>query len=196
MAERVSIRCTCGKVRGLAHDAELDSVSRAVCYCRWCKAQAHHLGRDDLLDEQGGTDVFQLSPARLEITEGLEHLAALRFTSKGPLRWYASCCNAPIANTFDTDRVPFLGLSTAIVDTERHDPDVVLGPVRAGIHGDFSGEQALALHHTRGKTLSMVVRLAALMGGWWLKGDAKRSPFFDASGAPIREPVRVKIEFP
>ena len=38
-------------------------------------------------------------PKFMTMTQGADRLTFLRMTEKGPLRWYASCCNTPIGNT-------------------------------------------------------------------------------------------------
>lgn len=92
------LRCQCGKLRGRISHPEL--ALRAICYCNDCQMFAAFLAKSaEVLDENRGTDVVGIRPQDLSFTEGLEHLACMSLTSKGLLRWYASCCNTPIANT-------------------------------------------------------------------------------------------------
>ena len=63
MAKQVELRCRCGEVVGLVENAAPQKVNRVVCYCDDCQAFAHQLGRADLLDAQGGTDIIQVAPA-------------------------------------------------------------------------------------------------------------------------------------
>ena len=92
MSTRVDLRCQCGAVRGLANTVAPDTGMHVVCMCDDCQAFAHFLERDDVLDASGGTAIFQLRPAQLEITAGREHLRCMRLSEKGLLRWYAGCC--------------------------------------------------------------------------------------------------------
>ena len=69
-----------------------------------------HLQKQDVtLDAAGGTRIYQLPPANVQITGGQENLACLRLKEKGLIRWYAKCCNTPIGNTVSKS-MPFIGL--------------------------------------------------------------------------------------
>ncbi len=76
MSDDLPLRCRCGAVRGVA--SEPTKLNRVVCYCDDCQAFARFLGRDDLLDALGGSDICQMALARLRITEGREHLLGVR----------------------------------------------------------------------------------------------------------------------
>jgi len=82
------------------------TVNRAVCYCDDRQAFLHHLGRADLLDAHGGTDIVQVAPARLSFVQGQERVVGLRLTSRGLYRWYANCCRAPLGNTLSPTASP------------------------------------------------------------------------------------------
>ena len=100
MSTEVPLKCSCGSVQGVARDVSPKTGNRLVCMCDDCQAYAHHLGRaEHILDRNGGTEVFQLTPSQLTLTEGREHLRCLRLKEKGLMRWYAGCCNTPVANT-------------------------------------------------------------------------------------------------
>ena len=65
------LRCSCGDVRGNVRDVTPYSDMRVVCYCNDCQAFARALGREDaILDTWGGTDILQVIPPRIEITQG------------------------------------------------------------------------------------------------------------------------------
>ena len=92
------LECRCGTVRGLVENGR--RANPIVCYCQDCKAFAHFLGRaDEILDERGGSEVVQTLPQYVTFTQGAERLTCIRLSQSGPLRWYATCCNAPIGNT-------------------------------------------------------------------------------------------------
>ena len=107
----IPIQCECGAVRGVVRDMAPSNTNRAICHCDDCQAFVHYLGRaDEVLDEHGGTEVFQVAPGNVEFTAGAEHLACLRLTETGPYRWYTDCCRTPIANTPANWRISFAGL--------------------------------------------------------------------------------------
>jgi hypothetical protein len=85
-------------MRGVASDVSQSSGFRFVCYCRDCQAFARFLERADVLDPAGGTDIFQMPPARVKLVAGTDAMRCLRLSNK-VLRWYADCCRTPIANT-------------------------------------------------------------------------------------------------
>ena len=167
------MRCNCGDLEGVARGLSPDAGLRVVCYCDDCQAFAHHLGcADHVLDSSGGTEIFQLSPARLQFQTGA--LACLRLTPGGMIRWYAPCCSAPIGNTFATGRLPFVGLITSILDTD----EPPLGPVLARVQVKF------ATGEVTGKTFPqapprLVAKLMGRIAIGSVRGEQRRSPFFD-----------------
>jgi hypothetical protein len=91
MTVDVPIRCSCGALRGFARGVSRNNGRRLACYCDDCQSFAHFLGRaDDVLDAHGGTDVFSMTLAHLEITEGADQLACVRLTAGGMFRWYTA----------------------------------------------------------------------------------------------------------
>ena len=97
MTKNATLQCRCGEVRGVVTDVSPNTVNRVVCYCDDCQAFLHHLGRADLLDAHGGSDIVQIAPASLSFVHGKERIVGLRLTPKGLYRWYASCCRTPLA---------------------------------------------------------------------------------------------------
>ncbi len=71
----------------------------------------------DVLDAAGGTDIFQMPPGLLSITDGADALRCVAFSSK-VLRWYAACCNTPIANGAASPRFPLVALIHSFMDLE------------------------------------------------------------------------------
>jgi hypothetical protein len=154
-----------------------------VCYCGDCQAFAHFLGRaGEILDARGGSEIFQTSPARVEIAHGRERLACMRLTSKGLLRWYADCCNTPIGNTLSTRAVPFIGLvqMPAGSGAAERSRDALLGPVRAHVNTGASRPDASGQKVRTSGALPSILRFAGLVLQARLRGDHERSPFFDA----------------
>jgi hypothetical protein len=160
--------------------------NRCVCYCDDCQSFAFYLGRaDSILDDRGGTDIFQTSPARLEIIAGRENLACVRLRpGSNVIRWYASCCRTPIGNTPAEHRVPFVGVIHACMDVAATGSaaDDVLGPIRARFFRRFArgGEAGLA----GGRTLVAILRLVRMVLRARLRGDRRRSIFFQLDGEP------------
>src|SRR5262249_41181294 len=108
MSQDAQLSCRCGEVRGLVRDASPATANRVVCYCDDCQAFLHYLGRTDLLDAQGGTDIVQVAPASLTF-DRRERIVGVRLGPKGLYRWYASCCRTPVGNTVGP-AIPFVGI--------------------------------------------------------------------------------------
>ncbi len=190
MSIDLPLSCRCGAVRGTAHVSPA-AGKRVVCYCDDCQAFAAFLGRTaEVLDEHGGTDLFQTAPSALELTAGAERLACVRVTPRGPFRWYASCCKTPIANTPPTSRVPFVGLVLAFVDAAVPDAsrDAALGPVIWRVFGKFARGTPPGPANER-FTAAMALRIVATVLGRLVRGERRRSAFFDPrTGRPHAVP--------
>jgi hypothetical protein len=188
MPADLPVRCSCGALRGVARGVSGDCGNHVVCYCDDCQAFAHFLERaEDTLDTHGGTEIFQMSPARLEIAAGADRLACVRLTQNGLLRWYAACCRTPIGNTLPKRHVPFVGVILGRAD--RTSRDEVLGPVRALLHARFAKGELDRAGASERVPASLVLRLLRLGLAARLRGDHRRSPFFDpTTGAPISPP--------
>jgi hypothetical protein len=172
-------------VRGGASDVSASGGVRFLCYCVDCGAFARFLGRPDVLDAAGGTDIFHLPPARVHLTAGTDALAGVAFSSK-VIRWYAACCRTPVANTAASASFPVVALIHSFMD---HDADgrsreQALGPARCRIY-ERSAVAPLAPNAPPPMSAGVVARRASLLLAWWLRGLARPTPFFDPrSGAP------------
>lgn len=183
-------------MRGVATDVTPDNGNRVVCMCDDCQAFALFLECPDTLDQYGGTDIYQTTPAQLRITDGVEHLRCVRLSPKGLLRWYAGCCNTPIANTADTARAPFAGVVHTFMDhaaSGRARGDV-LGPPLGYLMAKFAlGEPPANAHAT--VPLSLLIRSIKYLLRGLVTGKASPSPFFDArTKAPVVEPKVLTTE--
>jgi hypothetical protein len=179
-------------VTGAARDTSPSSVNHVVCHCDGCHTYAHVLGRATaVLDQRGGTELFQMSPRQLVIETGREQLACMRLTEKGALRWYTKCCRTPIAHTLDSKRNPFMAVNHACVDWETawHPRDRVLGPIRARVNGRFGRGQASALRAGPMALASMLLHYVPMYTWWFLRGDAKHSPFVDSATGELIAPI-------
>lgn len=173
----LQLTCDCGTVRGLALSVTPANVTRLVCMCDDCQAYAHHLQRADrVLDQHGGTEVFQTVPARLRLSSGLDHIGCVQLTPNGLMRWYARCCQTPLANTMRSPKVPFVGVHAAFIgaDTDR---DSTLGPVRCYTQGRF-GLRPLPPTARQRASLSIIIRSVRQLLAGWVRGHASPHPFF------------------
>ena len=194
MPTDLAIRCECGSLRGVLRGVSGANGNRIVCYCDDCQSFAHFLGRaDQILDPHGGTDIFQTSPARLEISAGTDRLVCMRLTSGGLVRWYADCCKTPIGNTLATRQVPFVGMIHSCTDpaSAGGSRNEAMGPIRARVHGRFAtGDRSQLDAHDKAPA-SMLLRFASILVKARLRGDHARSPFFDAKTGALTATPRV-----
>ena len=193
MSVDVPVKCSCGAVSGVARNLSAGSTNHVICSCKGCQSYAHFLGRtDDMLDAEGGSNIFQLDPKNLEITEGMDHVACMRVTPDGPLRWYTDCCKTPLGNTFPKGGVPFLGMLPICTGHKGNSEEIVniVGSVRGHVNPPaplpFGG---------RLKNFLMLVRFAGKLAWWRLTGGRSYKPFFDADTMkPIRKPFTISDE--
>lgn len=182
MAEHTAtMSCRCGKVEGTLADASPGWVNRAVCYCDDCQAFAHWLGRADLLDAHGGTDVVQFAPAAFTIDKGHEEIACMRLGPKGVFRFYARCCNTPVGNTVKPS-IPFIGQPVQVFAGQ--DPDRRFGPPAGRIMARFAiGKPANA---TQGIGPWLMVTAVAKVLWWRLTAGAAPHPLMNRdTGEPL-----------
>lgn len=140
-----SLRCRCGALTGSVRNGR--HATHSVCYCKDCQAFARFLGREaDLLDERGGCEAIQILPKDVSFEAGVEHLACVRLSANGLLRWYAACCGTPVGATPPTSRLPFIGLSRACLEGDARAIAHSFGPIRFCLHtsGARGGSQPKA----------------------------------------------------
>ena len=175
MRTQIELRCRCGEVRGVVSNPSQKSANRVVCYCDDCQAFVYQIGRADLLDAHGGTDIVQVAPGSLSIVRGQDKIAGVRLTPKGLFRWYTTCCNTPMGNTL-TPSVPFVGITVQVFDGGASHADDTFGKPIGAILGKYAvGE---APKGSTGLNLSLIVRAIAKVLGWRLRGKAWPHPFF------------------
>ncbi len=185
----VKLKCKCGAVQGVANGVSAKSGTRLICCCKDCQEFARHLDFDGaILDENGGTDIFQASPKQIKLTHGIEHIRCLRLKPRGLYRWYAGCCNTPIGNTGKA-KIPFVGVIHNFMDDEGQ-RDQNLGPVR----GVFAADSAIGQLPENSRYVSekrSMMRAVVKLLLAKIAGHAKYTPFFDENGKSIVEPVIV-----
>lgn len=183
MRDQVELRCRCGGMRAVVAGVSPRTVNRVVCYCDDCQAFAHQLGRADLLNAKGGSDIVQIAPSTLSFVQGQNRIAGVRLTPKGLYRWYASCCNTPDGNTL-SPTVPFVGIVAQTFEGGTPGVDEVAGPPIGAILGKYAvGEPPAG---SRGLNLSLILRAIGKVLGWWLRGKTWPHPFFKRE---TREPI-------
>jgi len=180
----IDLSCRCSKVRGILHHASPSIGNRLICYCGSCQKFPKHLGAEGVLDEYGGTDIYQVPIGHVELTAGKDLLKCLKVTRKGAFRWYAGCCGTPIGNT-GTSALPMMGVIHACMQVE--DRDAVIGPVRLDANRQ-DALKPLPADRRRGAAPFFILRFLSQMLYWKLTGKSRPNPVFDASGNPIVEP--------
>jgi hypothetical protein len=137
MSQTVELRCRCGRVHGTLSHASSQTVNRIICYCDDCQAFLHHLGRRELLDAHGGTDIIQVAPAHLVYHSGADQIVGLRLSPKGVYRWYSSCCKTPLGNCL-SPAIPFVGIAAQAFQHGEQRSDDIFGKPLGGILGRFA----------------------------------------------------------
>lgn len=174
-------------MRGHAREVGPKRGCHLSCYCRDCQTFAYFLERaDELLDRHGGSTIVQISHARVELSEGHEQLACVRLTPSGLMRWYASCCNTPIANTLDRANLPFVGVISSCWDPEL-DADArlaLLGPVRARVNGPGHAAEDGSWAPVAKLPLGTILHSIRVIAGSWWRNEHQPSAFFDERGEP------------
>ncbi|MBL8564606.1 MAG: hypothetical protein JNM89_02695 [Hyphomicrobiaceae bacterium] len=168
--------CRCGAVQGTVAEASPQAVNRVICYCDDCQAFAHHLGRPDLLDEHGGTDIIQVAPAMISFDAGREYIAGIRLSPNGLHRWYARCCNTPMGNTVGPS-IPLVGTVAQVFHTNGQVADRLFGRPAGAIMAQYAIGAPEGASRRIGSRL-MLSSIAKVIG-WRLKGKAWPNPFFD-----------------
>ncbi|MEP1695067.1 MAG: DUF6151 family protein [Paracoccaceae bacterium] len=181
----LALRCECGTVTGVAEHVTRRSSNRLVCYCSDCQAFANRLGASArVLNEHGGTEIFQVAPSRVKVLQGHDQIACLKLSEKGPFRWYAKCCNTPIGNTMKPE-VPFIGLISAFIDMEAADQDPQIGPAQCHCQTQYALESWPSDQKRTGFPVGFTIRMMVFIMGWKMRGLGKENPFFTSAGDPI-----------
>ena len=187
MSTNVELRCACGAVEGVVSEASPKTINRAVCYCDDCQAFNRFLGRDDLMNDRGGSDVVQVAPSRLRFTAGFDKLRSMRFSEKGLFRWYTDCCKTPAGNMLYSTRCPFAGINSRMFVLQGSALDAAVGVPLGGIYGKFAmGGCPEGVYKEAG--LALLLPCMKWLLGNVLAGRHKPSPYWTADGKPTVEP--------
>lgn len=170
------------------HNVAPNRGNHLKCYCKDCQTAANVLGYQDTLDEWGGTSIFQTVPRNVEFDRGQRHLACLRLSPKGMLRWYASCCNSPLFTTLPNSRIAMAGMNMARIEESDREP---FGPI-VGAYSTNGARNAPKGMKDRGipKAFALILWRAIKAQ---LRGDSG-APFFDANGQPVVTPRVLTLE--
>ena len=166
--------CVCGKLRGHVRDLSPGTAVHLRCLCGDCRAAEIFLDQPD--PNPDGVDLAQLDPAAVVFDGGAEHLALLRLSPTGALRWYAACCSSPMFITVASPKV-----AVATIRVPRLDAPERVGPVRARAFIPRPGGRHRHEHIGRLVWPVLTRSLARLLDGRW-----RETPFFDAA---TRKPV-------
>jgi hypothetical protein len=166
--------CSCGSVQ---LKLRTRVGTRIVCYCPSCRDFLQRCDRAGWLDPWGGSDLYQTAPENVTIGRGKDKLGWIRLSAKGPLRWVATCCNTPVANTLESRTVPYLTLQTRGID----DP-ADLGEVAARANRRYATGH---ITEPQGSVNRVIWTFGARALRSWATGGWRKNPFFDVNGAPI-----------
>jgi hypothetical protein len=164
--------------------------------CIDCQTYAHYLAQSaEILDEHGGTDIFQLAIRQLELRQGSERLACVRLGPRGAMRWYADCCKTPVGNTAPSHQIPMVGVPHSFMDhgASPGGRERDLGPVRFRVQGqDGHGRLPPGTHPAFPRRL--ILRTIYLAVRARLAGKARPNPFWDDRGQPRVTPLVLSKE--
>lgn len=123
------LKCQCGEISGKIINANPKQDQHVVCMCIDCQTFAHYLGREqDVLDQHGGSEIYQVTPNKIVLERGQDKVKMLRLSPKGAQRFYAGCCNTPMANAVGP-KTSFTGVLANFIDIEPTERNRLLGPV-------------------------------------------------------------------
>lgn len=168
------LQCMCGKLQGFVK--HIESVNHGICYCKDCQVFAHFLGHPDkILDDLGGTEIVQTTPANVIFTHGKDLLDCMRLTDKGLLRWYTRCCKTPIGNTLPTPKLSFVGLVHNCLNSSGAPLDSIFGPVSMWVNRKNA---RVKVKQGQTGTFRGAARFIAMVVRARINGDYQNTPFF------------------
>ncbi|MBO9479070.1 hypothetical protein J7382_16095 [Shimia sp. R11_0] len=183
----VPLKCKCGAFEAVLNDVSPRTGSHIHCHCQDCQTAARVLGAEEQLLPRAGSDIFHTTPAQLTLTKGQEHLACLRLSPRGLMRWYAGCCNTPMFATMAHTKLAFMGVW---VPSMAPPPETklakVIGKVIAVVRTQDApmGSPSLKEYGFNRAGFHVLARHVSAL----LQGRARQTPLFDAEGAPIVKP--------
>lgn len=184
MSKIVELRCLCGEVKGKVNVVP-GSFFHVHCLCCDCQSFASHLDNEEkILDEHGGTELFQTYPSFMEITEGQDNIGCMQLGDKGLYRWHTACCHMPLANTMSSSKTPFVGVSVKFMQFINDQEKMkVLGPVTMKAFGKYAIGEMPKDSHPR-FPISYMPKILGFMLKGMLGRKNNPSPFF-RGGVPV-----------
>jgi len=178
------LRCRCGTLQGYIEPST--AAVRAVCYCKDCQAYARFLRTPGVVDEDGGTEVVASLPKHLHFTAGVEALACMSLRERGLLRWYANCCNTPVANTPRNPNMPYAGVIHSCLEASSPTIESSFGARRIAVNTKSARNK---VRSTPIASTAAVLALLMSMLVSRMTGSYKVNPFFISDSLiPIRPP--------
>lgn len=181
------LQCQCGALQGQVSQTE--RALRGVCYCKDCRAYSHHLGQASIVhDALGGAEFVATQAPCVSLSGGTQQLACLSLSQKGLLRWYAKCCNTPIANTTRNWKFAYVGLLHTCLKADAASYERAFPRLQMRVNTGSAKEAP------PGMALSTI---AALMGfmprvlASGVNGSYRQTPFFTAPAGTPRVDVVV-----
>lgn len=180
-------QCQCGSLQGLV--GEPQQTVRGVCYCKDCRAYSQHLSTTALThDSQGGAEFVATLAKHVTFSEGMQHLACMSLSDAGLLRWYASCCRAPIANTVRNWKLPYVGLIGSCLKAGPVDFEQSFPRLQMRVNTSGSRQAPPGLRFRTIVSLMGFMPKVMLSGA---NGTYQQTPFFESpAGVPT---VRVAV---
>ncbi|WP_171236787.1 DUF6151 family protein [Ruegeria sp. HKCCA6837] len=175
----LAFSCRCGSLQGRVSARGVRQGTHVECFCRDCRAAQLYFKQPD--PAPGAVDILQMAPEEIEITAGGQFIAAMKLSPNGMLRWYANCCNTPLATTPPSASLPFAGFLVRRIT----DDTSILGPVTTrGFVPRPNGKQKHEKIRFAAFGLIRRVAISRLSGRW------KNTPFFDKkTSEPVATPV-------
>ncbi|MCZ2721413.1 DUF6151 family protein [Marinomonas sp. 15G1-11] len=184
----LALECRCGKVKGRVHSVNLKQGNHLVCYCQSCQNFANYL-QSDVLNEFGGSDIFQIAPAFISIDLGVDQLKSLKLTDKGVCRWYTDCCKTPIGNTAGA-KIPMVGILRSFIAKDQ-DINAKIGPIMGNVYVknlDSPLPQSMSAPLSEKRLIFRMIRKILL---WKILAKGTPNPFMNSQGKPIVKPHKI-----
>jgi hypothetical protein len=146
------------------------------------------LGRADLLDASGGSELYVTTPSSLKLTSGIAALRCLRLSDKGMLRWHSACCNTPLANTRAVPGLPFVSIHRSFIELN---DGRSLGPMKH-VQTRYA-TRPLPAGAKQWQALAMIAETLTFLCVGRLRGAHRPNPMFDG-GLPLVTPRVLSAE--
>ncbi len=112
-------------------------------------------------------------------------LECLSLRAGGLLRWYARCCNTPVANTLRQPWIAYASVVHSCLEGGQAAREATFGSRCVAVNT----RSALgAVDESKAATLALMARVAFAVAAARLSGAWRHSPFM-RDGAPVRVPV-------